>query len=351
MSALNNVAQQFRSDLLARDAKALRQLSLLYINSARRIRQQILQLGQRIDEARAAGERVSPSWLYRQQRLVSLLRQVQNELVTFADAAGSSITQLQREAAELGLQNSADLFAIGTEGTTLSGGFAKLPAQAASDLAGFAGDGSPLSVLLARLAPGAADAVKQTLFSGIVRGMGAEPLAREVFNSLGGNMARSLLIARTETLRAYREASQQFYELNSDVIKGWRWISACNSRTCPVCWAMHGSEHSTSEQFSSHPGCRCTPVPTTESSSPLKSGPERFAALPEAQQLKVLGPLKLESYKAGRISLQDLVGTTTNRRWGMTLRERSLKDALADPRGETLPKLLRRSRQRNRTAA
>src|SRR5688572_9174898 len=119
MPSLYSVAQQFRADLLARDARASRELSLLYIASARRVRQQILQLGQRIEEARAAGELVSPSWLYRQQRLASLLRQVQNEIVNYADAAGISITQMQRQAGEIGLQNAADLFAIATEGTTL----------------------------------------------------------------------------------------------------------------------------------------------------------------------------------------------------------------------------------------
>jgi SPP1 gp7 family putative phage head morphogenesis protein len=336
------VANQFRAELLARDGATTAELIRSYLIAARNIRQRILQLGERIDEARANGERVSPSWLYQQERLAALLRQVQNEIIGFAGTANTAIESMQREAAMLGLNHAADLFAIGSHGTTLSGGFARLSAEAATDLAGFAGDGGPLYQLLAKLAPGAADAVKQALFSGIIRGAGAQELAREVHRSLGGNMARSLLIARTETLRAYRESSQRFYESNSDVIHGWKWIAACNSRTCPVCWAMHGSIHPNSEQFSSHPGCRCTPVPVTDMSPPLKTGPERFGALPEKQQLKVLGPLKTDAFKAGRITLQDLVGTNTSKRWGMSLRERSLKDALADPRGERLPKLPKR---------
>ena len=353
MSAeLYQIANQFRAHLLARDALTARELTRSYLLAARRIRQQILQLGERIEQARAAGERMSPSWLYQQERLAALLRQVQNEIIGFSDSASGTIEAMQREAAQLGLDHAADLFAISSHGTTLSGGFARLPAQAALDLAGFAADGSPLAELLLNLAPGAADAVKQALFSGIVRGAGAEAIAREVYQSLGGNMARSLLIARTETLRAYRESSQRFYESNADVVNGWKWIAACNSRTCPVCWAMHGSEHPTSEQFASHPGCRCTPVPITDFSPPLKTGPARFAALPEAQQLAVLGPLKMGAYKSGQISLQDLVGTVSNKRWGMSLRERSLKDALADPRGESLPKLPKRSsiRQGQRAA-
>jgi SPP1 gp7 family putative phage head morphogenesis protein len=345
------VANHFRSELLARDAATTQQLIRSYLIAARNIRQRVLQLGERIDQARANGERISPSWFYQQERLSALLTQVQNEIISFAGSANITIEGMQREMAMLGLTHAADLFVIGNPGVTLSGGFARLPAQAAVDLVGFASDGSPLASLLAKLAPGAADTVKQTLFSGVIQGIGAKALARDVHNSLGGNMARSLLIARTETLRAYRESSQRFYEANDDVVSGWKWIAACNARTCPVCWAMHGSLHSNTEQFTSHPGCRCTPVPVTDISPPLKAGPARFAEIPEKQQLKVLGPLKFEAYQTGRISLQDLVGTSTNKQWGTSLRERSLKDALADPRGETLPRLPDRSRIKNRRQA
>jgi len=346
MSAeIHQIANQFRNALLARDTLAARELSRSYLLAARRIRQQILQLGQRIEAAKALGETISPSWLYQQQRLATILRQVQNEVIGFAGTANGTIEQIQREAIAMGLDHAETLFTLGTNGTSLSGGFAKLPAQAASDLVGFAADGSPLSDLLAKLAPGAADAVKQALFSGIVRGSGAEVMAREVFDSLGGNMARSLLIARTETLRAYREASQRFYENNTDVISGWTWVASVSLRTCAACWAMNGSVHSVDEQFSSHPGCRCTTVPNTPLSTPIKAGPAQFAALPEAQQEKILGPLKFEAYKSGRITLQDLVGAITNKGWGMSLYERSLKDALADPRGVKLPKLPKRTSQ------
>jgi hypothetical protein len=92
-------------------------------------------------------------------------------------------------------------------------------------------------------------------------------------------------------------------------------------------------------------------VPVTDISPPLKAGPARFAEIPQKQQLKVLGPLKFEAYQTGRISLQDLVGTSTNKQWGTSLRERSLKDALIDPRGVQLPQLPKRTNTLRRQAA
>jgi hypothetical protein len=147
-----------------------------------------------------------------------------------------------------------------------------------------------------------------------------------------------MLIGRTEALRAYRESSQRFYQENSDVVHAWRWVAACNGRTCAVCWAMHGSVHTVDEQFVSHPGCRCTQVPVTDLSPGLATGPARFANLDTETQRRILGPKKFDAYQSGQISLKSLAGMKDNGRWGMTRHERNLADAIAAHRaGTALP--------------
>lgn len=343
------IAQHHRQQLLQREAATSATMVRLYANSAQRIEQRILQLGQQIDEAVARGERVSPSWLYQQERLQAVLTQVQNEIHHFASAAGPLVENVQREFALAGYTNAQDLVTLSRDALTrtrgvaspdaaaasLHVGFGRLASEAAIDLAGFAADGSPLAELFAALGPAAAAEVKQSLFAGIVQGFGAKKLARQVRTSLGNNMARAMLIGRTETLRAYRESSQRFYEDNADVVKAWRWVSACNQRTCAMCWAMHGSIHTIAEQFVSHPGCRCTPVPVTDLSPGMVTGPVRFAGLKPEQQLKVLGPKKFEAFQNGQISLTSLAGMKDNGRWGKTRLERNLKDAIAAHRANT----------------
>jgi len=313
----------------------------LYSLAAQRIEAHALQLALQMDEAIANGQRVSPSWLFQNERMQRLRVQIENEIARFADDAAAHTAGMQREFAFTGAVDTQDLITITRDNVTkmrglsaqpdpaaVALGFAKLPAEAAIDLVGFASDGSPLADLFNALGPSAAEAIKQEMFAGLVRGIGARQLARQIKPALAGNMARALLIARTEGLRAYRESSQRFYQENDDVVRGWRWVSACNARTCPVCWAMHGSLHLVDEQFVSHPGCRCTPVPVTDLSPSMTPGPVRFHQLSEDDQRQVLGPQKLAAYKAGKIELTALAGMRDSGRWGKTRHERNFADAL-----------------------
>jgi SPP1 gp7 family putative phage head morphogenesis protein len=349
-ATLSAIAQAHRKALLHRDAQTSAAMVRLYSSTAQRIEQRILQLAQQIDEATTRGEHVSPSWLFQQERLQTLLTQVQNEIGRFSSAAGLMVENVQREFALAGMTNAEDLITLSRDNVTrfrgaaspadadaarVRVGFSQLATDAVESFAGFAADGSPLAELFAQLGPAAAQEIKQTLIAGIVQGLGAKQLARQVRNSLGGNMARALLISRNETLRAYREGSQRFYEANDDVVRGWLWVAACNQRTCPVCWAMHGSVHPVSEQFVSHPGCRCTQAPITDLSRGVATGGARFAQLNEDQQKQILGPKKFDAYQDGKISLKSLAGMRDDGRWGKTRAERNLQDAIEATQAST----------------
>lgn len=86
--------------------------------------------------------------------------------------------------------------------------------------------------------------------------------------------------------------------------------------------------------------CRCSMLPQTvtwaelgfdvpETRADVEPGTEWFARQDEALQREMLGPGKLAAYRAGRITLPDLVEVTHHPRWGRGRRERSLRDALA----------------------
>jgi hypothetical protein len=145
---------------------------------------------------------------------------------------------------------------------------------------------------------------------------------------------RAVTIARQESLRAYRGASFRRWQAD-DLVVGWWWSSAQDRRTCAICWAKHGTEHSIDEPFASHVCCRCVPVPLLAGDSPdVTPGTEAFAALDEDMQREILGPGKFDLYAAGDVTLDDLVAETYSARWGPGLRERSLAELAA--RGEAL---------------
>ena len=230
------------------------------------------------------------------------------------------------------------------------GNFNRLPREALENLAGALQPGSPLQRLtLGTLADDAADAVGKALLQGLALGKGPRDIARSARDALGGNMARALTIARTETLRAYREASRQTYAENPRIVKQWMWLCAKTTRTCAVCWASNGEKFPTDQPMPTHPNCRCTMVPVTVSwadyaaingipkppegwpegpdlNKLVGDGPSLFDKLSEEDKRKILGHSKYEHYKAGNFGLKDLIGKSTSGNWGKSRHERSLND-------------------------
>lgn len=121
------------------------------------------------------------------------------------------------------------------------------------------------------------------------------------------------------------------------VVWGWLWTAEDDEKTCAVCVALDGTIHDIDEDFDDHPVGRCMPEPLDESDANQsdaaildnhgydQTGVEWFAEQDEAYQLHVLGNVKFAAYKAGRISLQDVVGYTTDE-WGSVPREKSAKE-------------------------
>lgn len=142
-----------------------------------------------------------------------------------------------------------------------------------------------------------------------------------------GGLPRALTIARTEILDAYREAAYQQHQANLDVLAGWVWTAELDPDTCPACVAMHGSEHPNSEHGpDGHQNCRCARTPKTRSWEDLGfdvdepddlivPGDEWFAAQPEATQLSIMGPARLDALRSGAVSFTDLATVRHTQGW------------------------------------
>jgi hypothetical protein len=99
---------------------------------------------------------------------------------------------------------------------------------------------------------------------------------------------------------------------------------------------MHGTRHSIDERFASHIVCRCVMVPETltwaelgfpgipDTDLDIELGTVAFDRLSTAEQQSILGPGKYNAYRAGTLTLPDLVGIKNNEKWGRSRYERSL---------------------------
>jgi len=315
--------------MLRRERAAASEMVRQYGAIWQRIKTDLNRLTAQYWERVQAGEDVPISWLLEANRLQALQRQVEAELAVFAQWADVSIQAQQWEA----VQAAGRYFDAQMKSQLPAGVGAvwnRLPREAVADLIGFTANGSPLRSLLDELGPQASEAIRKTLISGLALGQNPREIARQARAALGGNLARALTISRTETLRAYREATRRNYQENSDILDGWEWLSAKQSRTCAMCLAMDGTIHKLSETLDDHPNGRCTMVPLVKGTErpERETGQEWFDKQPEETQRKVLGNAGYEAYKAGAVSLSDFVGQKSSRAWGTTRYARSLKEIL-----------------------
>lgn len=337
---LYDVVQSFRQALLQRERDAAVRLIQAYGIAYERLSTQLDKLLKQIETARASGETVDQAWLLRQQRYFTLLNLVVREISRYADLAGNVITDGQRHAVRQATQDAQRLLLSAMEQAPegLSAEFNRINPAAVENLVGFMGDGSPLKSVLDRHGALAANVIREELTNAVIQGRNPKETARQIRKRLykdgevpSGQLRSFLNTSRTETLRAYREASHQTYQQNADILEGWIWLSALNARTCRACIALHGTFHELGERMKSHVNCRCTQVPAIRGVDlGIEKGTDWFAKQPAAVQKAVLdGEGEYESYKAGKVRLEDFTGLRRSVQWGDSYQALGLKRALA----------------------
>jgi SPP1 gp7 family putative phage head morphogenesis protein len=321
VSSILTVARDFRAEVLRGDKAMLRQLSQAYSRIDKSLNRQLRELQRDIEQAQREGKTVNRDWLRRSFRYQSLIRQVKAEVSGYSAGVSQFIEAKQQQAFDLGQLHATSLITAALPEIT----FARLPTEAISELVGVMQNGSPLNKVLDRLGTDVAQEIKESLIAGLGSGHSAAKIARELRNAVDVPRWKALQIARTETMRAYRQSTLATYAENDDVLNGWIWTSTLSTRTCPACWSLHGTFFPLSKQFfPAHVSCRCTSIPAIKGSHPnIQSGSVAFANLPVEQQQTILGPSRYEMYASGT-PLDDFVILTRDKDWGGAYQVRPL---------------------------
>jgi SPP1 gp7 family putative phage head morphogenesis protein len=334
-------AAQFAADLEANQVAAADQMLAAWTDSYWNVRHELDTLLAKVQAARDAGEALSPAWLYQERRLKSVLDATKVQVSRYATYA-SQVTERAQTSAIRAAQAHADRLAKRAVAEALPGleaSFINLaPEPLLETLAGFTGDGSVLKAHLARTLPAeAVDGIRKTLVHGLATGKGIDWMTRQATKAYALAHTRAETIMRTEALRVYRETSRRTYAANADVVGGWVWNAHLDARTCIACAVMDGTEHPLDETLDGHPRCRCGMVPRTktwdelgvpgleDTRPPIRSGKSWVANQPPSVQRAMMGRRKWEAWKAGDISLDDMVARLDSPDWGTMRTERSLK--------------------------
>lgn len=138
---------------------------------------------------------------------------------------------------------------------------------------------------------------------------------------------RLVAIARTEIQRVANEVAMRSYADNDDVVKAVQWLATLDSRTCPICAALHNKVYPIVGRTPvgmrrlppAHPRCRCFIAPVTKSWKDLglstrdderdgqPAGDMSFDAWlrrqPKETQNDILGPTRADLWRGRRVSL------------------------------------------------
>lgn len=369
MPTIYDVEQAFQKRLLRNERRVASQMVRTYQAAWKRLKVQIDTLQAEYDKAIAEGEEVSQNWWYKRQRARELERQITAELNKFSQWADKLISQEQKRAIEETLDHTDDLMLLGLDERALRLNimFNRINPRTIEAMAGITSRNSPLYRLFAKLAKEGAQSAIEALRTGITLGWNPRKTARLIRDALGTALNRALTIARTETLRAQRIAANENYRANDNIVKGWRWNSAADSRTCPSCWAMHGTIHPLTENMESHVNCRCSASPETYTYEELykrwglnpeegrkidlmndreevykkynispdklrraMGGEEAFRSLSEAEQRGILGNTRWLAWRDGKLSFGDFVKKTYDPEYGDGIGLPSLRETLGE---------------------
>lgn len=307
----------------------VRRMREAYTDALAGVRKQLAEIEAEIDDLERAG--VGP-----EQQMVALRARfiaAQDELVKAIEAytpIGVEQTATgQRELVMYAIDNldkTVQIAAGRPDQIGIELGFTRPETETLEQFVGFAGNGSPLDEIFAEVG----NAARSALQEGMASGIGPRATARMMRQVGQGSYQRMETIARTEIIRASREATRQSFIDNQDVLEGWMRVCAGDARTCMVCFALHGTIHATDEIMPSHPNCRCAMVPIPKPLSEISGDPDApdvrptiptrealFATLDEDDQREVLGKSRYELWRNG-MSLSRFGAVEMDPVWGPT---------------------------------
>lgn len=313
------VMRQHRAALLAREAMQMQQMAAQWLYVERALEAEIGLLADEAAAAKALGKTIDIRRAYQMAHYQALIPQVRAQLADYADYTVRVVTEAQQTYAQLGLFDAADAISSAYQAEGRLGlFFHRLPVGALENMVGLAGDGSPLRALLKATWPDTIDGLTGALLKGTAMGWNPRRTAAAMRQAMAGRgLGRSLVIARTEQIRVYREASRQQYQA-SGIVQGFMRMCAHDGRVCAACLMSEGERYPTDQLMRLHPQDRCVMIPVLVGMAAPNwlRGKDWFVQQPAEMQRTILGKGHYEAWRDGKYDLEQLVTVKHNATWG-----------------------------------
>lgn len=346
---LSRVKEHFNRAAEMRAQAAVGELSRVYADIYRQVLSEQMLLLQESQRRREQGETLTRHQVMELARYRRLTEQAETMLGDYAAAVGERTRAESMAAAADALEQTVDQLLPELAAASglrwehveaLQREWARMDPDAVRELIAAMQDGSPLRTqTLADLPDEVMERVEDTLATGIAAGWSEGRLVETMrLEAWGYAKWRAERIVRTEIYRAHRAATIAGYRANSDIVVGWRWHSALDTRTCLSCVALHGTLFPLSESLDDHPRGRCVALPELKSWAELGlpgdlpewgagqegDGIRWFEGLDADAQQFMLGPGKFDAWQRGEFDLRQLTSARWDEDWGRTFVETPL---------------------------
>ena len=301
--------------ILAEEDAKMREMAARWLKIERALDDKVKLIALEAARLAESGQPINKAIAMRLERMSSLLWQVRSETGEYVRWADGFISKYQAEMARLGLQQGSDAIMAVMDEFGVRGFFNRLPVDAIESMIGLVGDGTPLEQYLRRIHMASADGMLDALVNGVAQGIHPTKIAAEMLNGLGMGLQQAMNTARTETLRAYRNASLMQYD-QSGLVVGYKRISARDERVCAGCLFTDGQMYEDLSQFDEHNQGRCAAIPILNGMETSWESPtDWFEGQSETVQESILGTGRFNAWKNGA-SLNDMAKRVIDPTWG-----------------------------------
>lgn len=266
------------------------------------------------------------SALYGMSEYQRLLIRTQYETQQFANIAEQQAALLQTGGASLGVEAARQTTArVG--GRIVSGAWVQPNPQAITQMVDFV-DSAAMQANFAQFGANASREIADVLITGIAQGKSPQMMSRLLRTFIEGTpYSWADNMTRTVQLYSYRYANHAAYQANARILDGWRWSSACDTRTCISCWSQHGKVFTLGEKLNDHHRGRCAPISIVRGSSMTwQTGAEIFERLPVSQQREIMGDALHAAYRRGDVNFADMSRTYNDAVYGTMRRAATLRE-------------------------
>lgn len=321
--------------MIRREDVVIRDLTAQYARIAARAKADLDKLDARIADDTARGIPQSDTTRFMRFRAQQVVNQFTASINALSKSSADAVKDGQGHLIQYALDNTQDLVnaSLGPNPVdpTVELTLTRPPAEDVATFMGFAGDGSPLRDLFDSIGPGTGQTMTDIIAYGIAAGKNPRAIVGQLSKATGIPGRRAETIARTEMIRASREAQRLMYKKNP-AIKGYRRQATQDARVCLACLALSGQYHDTDAILPNHPNCRCVMIPETMSWAEITGDPTipetrtmpadskaLLAGLDPADILGIMGPARYTLWQSG-VPLSRMARVVNDPVWGPSLR-------------------------------